>query len=501
MTDDAELLRRYAREGAEEAFAEVVRRHVDLVYSAALRQVGGDAHGAKDVAQHVFTDLARKAESLARRPVLAGWLFTATRFAAAKIVRAEQRRQLREQKVAAMTAALREDDEQAQAAWGKLRPVIDEAMSALKEGDREAVLLRFFENRALAHVGAKLGLSENAARMRVERALEKLRVVLARRGVTSTSAALGVILANQAVVAAPVGLAGAVGSAAVVGVVPAASAGVFFSFMAFTPAKIISGIVIGVVVLGIGWQQHAGARRQAANRERAAHIEQIASELASLQRKKTELAAAAETLRRRLSIDDRSVPVGDGTLNNPEYVRVFRLARRGEVSLRLFRRLGLSGSEAETMMDLLFERRLANERATQMVTQMAKEVVAVNGRQMTRAVALGQDAVFSRQLEEIAAREVEAKIRGFLGEERYDVYLAHRTPVLAETFFGCSGAAGHRSHQRTARPTAGFEAGEWRIVVVGGVVGAEKGQRFIQRGERGRAEDDVHGSVGPLDDA
>src|SRR5258706_10596766 len=92
MSDDLELLRQYAEEGSEAAFAELVRRHVNLVYFAALRQVGGDAHGARDVAQSVFTDLARKAASLSRREVLASWLYTSARFAAAKARRAQARR-------------------------------------------------------------------------------------------------------------------------------------------------------------------------------------------------------------------------------------------------------------------------------------------------------------------------------------------------------------------------------------------------------------------------
>src|SRR5262249_27235294 len=97
MTPDCELLRRYAKTGSEEAFAELVQRHLDLVYSAALRQVNSDAHLAQDVAQTVFADLARKAGLLSRRAVLTGWLYTSTHFAAAKVVRAERRRHAREQ--------------------------------------------------------------------------------------------------------------------------------------------------------------------------------------------------------------------------------------------------------------------------------------------------------------------------------------------------------------------------------------------------------------------
>ena len=176
MTPDPELLRKFAKTNSEAAFAELVKRHVNLVYSAALRQVNGDEHLAKDVAQMVFTDLARKASSLSRHETLTGWLYTSAHFAAAKIVRGENRRRDREEKI------MREPTSETapEADWEKLRPTLDDAMHELKETDREAVLLRYFENRPFAEVGAKLGLNENAARMRVERALEKLRDIFTR---------------------------------------------------------------------------------------------------------------------------------------------------------------------------------------------------------------------------------------------------------------------------------------------------------------------------------
>ena len=248
MTDDSTLLRRFAEDRSDDAFAEVTRRHLNLVYSAALRQTGGDAQLAEDVSQRVFALLARKAGALARHPVLAGWLYTTTHFTAAKTVRAEQRRRTREQEAQAMqdlnSAPAPEVD------WERLRAVLDDAMHRLNQRDREAVLLRFFEGRHFAEVGARQGVSENAARMRVERALEKLHALLARQGITSTTAALALLLADHAVIAAPAGLAAAVSGAAVAGAA-AAGGGTFAGWTLMSTPKLLAGLS-GAVVLAVG---------------------------------------------------------------------------------------------------------------------------------------------------------------------------------------------------------------------------------------------------------
>jgi RNA polymerase sigma factor (sigma-70 family) len=243
MNDDAVLLRHYADSRDEAAFAELVRRHLGLVYHAALRQTGGDAHRAQDVAQEVFTSLARKARVLAQRPTLAGWLHTSTRYAALQAVRSERRRQNREQEAYAMSEALR--SEAAGAEWEQLKPFVDEALHSLGEQDREAVLLRFFEGRAFAEVGTKLAVSEDAARVRVNRALEKLRLRLMRHGVTST-AALAAMLAAQAGAAVPVGLTATITT----GVLTAGGApALLYTFMNLTKLKIALGI--GVAATGV----------------------------------------------------------------------------------------------------------------------------------------------------------------------------------------------------------------------------------------------------------
>jgi RNA polymerase sigma factor (sigma-70 family) len=215
MTPDGELLRAYAETNSEDSFSELVRRHLDLVYSAALRRVNGDAHLAHDVAQTVFTDLARKAASLSSRPVLTGWLYTSALFAAAKTVRTESRRHARERDASLMHELLHNSAPDLD--WEKLSAVLDDAMLDLKEPDREAVLLRYFENRPHAEIASRLGLTENAGRMKVERALEKLRGLLKRRGV-NTAASLSMVISANAVQAAPVGLSATISSAAIVGV-------------------------------------------------------------------------------------------------------------------------------------------------------------------------------------------------------------------------------------------------------------------------------------------
>jgi RNA polymerase sigma factor (sigma-70 family) len=201
MHEDAELLRRYAADRSEPAFTELIQRHVDLVYSAALRLANGDVPRAQDVTQQVFSELARQAQRLQKHPALAGWLYTTTRLIALRGVRTEQRRKAREQEAAVMNEILREPAREPD--WEQFRPVLDDAMHGLGEKDRLAILLRYFKNKSLKEVGGELGLSENAARMRVERALEKLRVQLARKGVTSTAAVLALALTGNAVTAAP----------------------------------------------------------------------------------------------------------------------------------------------------------------------------------------------------------------------------------------------------------------------------------------------------------
>jgi RNA polymerase sigma factor (sigma-70 family) len=204
MSTDAELLHRFVADRSESAFTELVHRHLTLVHATALRRVGRDAHAADDVTQQVFVSLARKASSLRGHATLAGWLYVCTHHATAEWVRREQRRKQREATAHSMhlndSSAESQDDT-------RLRPLLDDALVTLKPDEREALVLRFFSGRSFAEIGNAVQSSEEAARKRVDRALEKLHAVLVRRGVTSTVAALGTALTAASLDSAPAGLA------------------------------------------------------------------------------------------------------------------------------------------------------------------------------------------------------------------------------------------------------------------------------------------------------
>jgi RNA polymerase sigma factor (sigma-70 family) len=266
MTDDGALLREYAQSGSEDAFAELVRRHLDLVYSTALRALNGNQDLAKDVCQSVFIDLVRKAASLSNCSVLTGWLYKSACFAAAKTVRSECRRQVREHQAHVMQEQITSHSQDI--VWENISPVFDSVMLELKDSDREALLLRFFERRSLAEVGTKLGLHENAARMRVERALERLRDRLARRGVTSTAAALAILLTHQPVIAAPTGLAASI-TAGTLAVASNVSVYSILNLIVMSKAKtmLIGAVVASCVATPVILQQHQVNARQSAQIE------------------------------------------------------------------------------------------------------------------------------------------------------------------------------------------------------------------------------------------
>jgi RNA polymerase sigma factor (sigma-70 family) len=273
MAPDNALLARWLQTDSENDFAELVQRHLGMVHSAALRVVNGDQHLAEDITQTVFADLARKARSLRDRPSLAGWLHTSARYAAMTLLRGEHRRRQREHEALSMQPTL----SPATTDWAELRPVIDGAVGDLSAKDREALLLRYFENRSHREIGELLGLNDNAARMRVERALDKVRRLLAKRGVTSSASGLAAALLAHATLGAT-SLTAAQITATALTTVAAGSSFTFLHLMTATQLKtglaaiaVIAGLSVPIVV-----QNHAIADLQAKNADLSAQLPQIA---------------------------------------------------------------------------------------------------------------------------------------------------------------------------------------------------------------------------------
>jgi RNA polymerase sigma factor (sigma-70 family) len=247
--DDIALLRQYAERNAESAFATLVEKYVNLVYSTALRSVG-NSHAAEEITQAVFIILARKARSLSQGTILSGWLYQTARLTAANFLRAEIRRQHREQE-AYMQSLLNELEPEV---WPQIAPLLDAAMERLGEKDRNAVVLRYFENKNLREVGAALGASEDAAKMRVNRALEKLRKFFTKRGVTLSGTAIAGAVSANSVQAAPVDLVATVTAVAAKGTTISATITTLvkgtMKMMTWMKLKFAAGVGVAALLAG-----------------------------------------------------------------------------------------------------------------------------------------------------------------------------------------------------------------------------------------------------------
>ena len=265
MSDtDLQLLARYTRQNAEDAFAELVRRHLDLVFSAALRQVRSPQL-AEEVAQSAFTDLARQADRLAPDTILTAWLYQVTRRTAIDVVRREARRQLREQVACELNAM-----NTPAADWTHIEPLLDEAMHALDETDRAAVLLRYFENKSLREVGQTLGTNEDAARKRVSRAVERLREFFAKRGVTVGASGLVIAISANAVQAAPAGLAITISTVAALAGTTIATTATATATKAIAMTTLQKTIITATIVTAVGTGLYEA--RQASNLQTQAQM-------------------------------------------------------------------------------------------------------------------------------------------------------------------------------------------------------------------------------------
>src|SRR5262245_39127670 len=250
--DDSVLLKEYVEHGSEEAFAALVARHVDKVYSVALRHTR-NPHQAEEITQAVFVILARKSRQLGKRVILSGWLCRTARLSAVTFVRSEIRRTRREQE-AHVQNLLSESESQV---WPQIAPLLDAAMAGLSQADHDAVALRFFDGKSMKEIGAALGASEDAVKMRVNRAVEKLRIFFTRRGIVCSAAALTAAISANSVHAAPIGLAATISTAAVhagIALTTTASATATVTkaiAMAATPKALI-GIAAVVLTASVG---------------------------------------------------------------------------------------------------------------------------------------------------------------------------------------------------------------------------------------------------------
>ncbi len=291
MTDGHKLLAEYVATGSEAGFRELVGRYVNLVYSAAVRMVNGDTHLAEDVTQTVFADLARMARTLSREVMLGGWLHRHTCFVASKVMRGERRRQARERQAVEMNAL--EDHSAANLAL--LAPVLDEAVNQLGPEDRTAIMLRYFEQHDYKSVGAALGSNEEAARKRVDRALDKLQALLKARGVALSATVLATTLAAQTVNAAPAGFALTVSTTALASAT--SSNGTTLTILKImSMSKMKTGLIVVLIAAGVAIpliiQHQAQTRLDAANEALRQQAEQ-SSKLAAENQRLAKLAARA----------------------------------------------------------------------------------------------------------------------------------------------------------------------------------------------------------------
>jgi RNA polymerase sigma factor (sigma-70 family) len=380
MDDDAKLLQLYVREHSERAFAELVHRHLRAVYAVVLRRVGGDVHLAQEATQDVFTALSRKAASLTSKPSLAGWLFVSARFASAKIVRREQRKRalLLDEALLKLTPA-----SEAEPNWSELRPLVDTLIQNLNTADREALLLRFYEDRSFAEIGDLLRLSENTARMRVSRAVEKLREKLLRKGIASTGVALAAGLSEQASASVPASLPASVVSTAVA--TGAVLSSPLFVFMALTKTQtvVLAALIAGAAFVGV--EQH---------RNIAALRTQLTAEETDLRATKKQLRETADKLAvsenaRHGAVADKLPPkpaanssfgsqdvvvlhLKDVIRQHPEMAALQRRQKRESLLVQYsagLQQLHLSRADENKLKDLLMERAASMEDAEEVAAE------------------------------------------------------------------------------------------------------------------------------------
>lgn len=295
---DQQLLRDYSRSQSEESFAKLVHRHVDLVYSVALRIVQ-DSHLAQEVTQSAFLALAQNARKLEDRPVLCGWLHGTTRNLASKVVRAEVRRRAREREATSMNEMRTASSNDV---WTDIAPHLDSALGDLTDVDRDALLLRYFENKKAREIAEILGVSEEAAQKRVNRAIERLRDIFAQQGITVGGSTLALALSANALSAAPAGLAVAVSATVTAGGSPLiGTLGASKAIAMTTLQKVLVTTTIAIgLSLGV-YKSHQASTRQAQIRALQQERATLSAQIQQLNKQSEQVRSALDTLAEQLA--------------------------------------------------------------------------------------------------------------------------------------------------------------------------------------------------------
>jgi RNA polymerase sigma factor (sigma-70 family) len=410
--DDHVLLRAYLDDGSEAAFAQLVGHYLPLVHGAALRRMNGDEPRAREVTQLVFSELARQAAKLVRHPALAAWLHQSTRWHATNLLRAERRR-ARHEAAAAQHIAMMDTPEPVPS-WDSLRPVLDVALDSLRATDRDAVLQRYFMDRPFAAIGPDLGVSENAARMRVDRALEALRQALVRHGVTSSGAALALVLGQYARAAVPSELTASVVAstackAAAAGTTAAAGA-------TFIMTKSTIGVVgaCAVALSAMWWRQEETNTQLARELARLKTASAASVTMSASPAEPTTPALSPQAIREIedeiLAAAELAVPL---TAEQQERVRLDMIVRKGELDWQyaiLFRQLNLPPVTLDALKTLLVERNQAIYDALQVAKEEGLVFASTAEHKAVMNSALG---------------EIDAQIAALLGNDGYATMREH----------------------------------------------------------------------------
>jgi RNA polymerase sigma factor (sigma-70 family) len=439
VLDDMQLLREYASGHSEEAFSTLVSRYINLVYSAAFRSVS-NPHQAEEITQSVFVILARKAGALRRGTVLSGWLYQTARLTAANFLRTELRRQHREQE-AHMQSTLNDAEPDA---WPQIRPLQDDAMAELNEKDRNAIVLRFFEGKPLKEVGQALGASEDAAKMRVNRALEKLREIFVKRGITLPGAALAAAISSNSIQAAPAGLAAAVAAGIGQSSALTASTLVLLKGTMQTITWIKATAAVGAAaIIALQWHQNAAeklqikqleeqsARQAEAFRAQKVELDQVKQQNATFA--KSMEGMARDVAKARATVTHAPPPAvtaasGGGLPNfkgnmlaemmkNPEMIKALREQQSMMVKLQygpLARQLNLSPEQTDSLYQILVDKSLR-------VMESGSSTLS------------GGNPGDAAQTAADQGKETESALQALLGDAGYKAYQDYQTTVADRT--------------------------------------------------------------------